>query len=211
MNFKTILAQLSDLEAALIRFSCLELSTSDAARLKHAFSAFKERVETKLWEEQETAFLEALSPAARKSAAAKRLIRQTNKFVAPHNKTDRPVRKGQILLAEHDTRVAAFFIKHLHKAGYDVLWASHASMAKTLAQRSEPDVAICSVYSRSSFGKEVLQYMRASGIKHIPAILVGGAEHSDALREAIALGAEDYLAQHITAAEIIGRVERIMK
>ena len=210
MNFNTILAQLSDLESALMRYSCQELNTSDAARLKSTFSAFKHRVESKLWEEQEAAFLKALSPSTEKSTQTKRLPHQTEKAIGSHFKTNSSVGKGQILLAEHDTRVAAFFIKHLHKAGYDVLWASFTSMAKTLVQRSEPDLVICSVYSRSSFGREVLEFIRVPGKKHIPAILVAGAEHSDALRDAITLGAEDYLAQHITAAEIVGRVERLM-
>ena len=114
------------------------------------------------------------------------------------------------MLAEHDTRVAAFFIKHLHKAGYEVLWASHASMAKNLIQNTEPVVAICSVYSQSSFGSEVVKLIRQPEEKHIPVILVAGAEHSDGLREAISLGVDDYMAQHITASEIVGRINRVL-
>ena len=211
MNFKDILTQLSELEAALMRYSYQELNASDAARLKDTFSAFKDRIEDKLWAEEEASFFESLSPSARQSASTRRLFRQTTKAYKTRQKPNRDERKGQILLAEHDTRVAAFFIKHLHQAGYDVLWASYASMAKTLALNGEPDLMICSVYAKASFGKEVLQFMREPGRKHVPAILVGGAAHSDALRDTITLGAEDYLAQHITAAEIIGRVERLMK
>ena len=211
MNFKDILTQLSELEAALMRYSCQELNASDAARLKDTFSAFKDRVEEKLWAEEEASFFESLSPSTRESASTRRLLRQTNQAYKTRKTSNKKECKGQILLAEHDTRVAAFFIKHLHQAGYDVLWASYASMAKTLVMNGEPDVLICGVYSRSSFGKEVLEFMREPGKKHIPAIIVGGAEHSDALRDAITLGAEDYLAQHITAAEVIGRVERVLK
>ncbi|MBT8235422.1 MAG: hypothetical protein KJO04_04455, partial [Bacteroidia bacterium] len=77
-------------------------------------------------------------------------------------------------------------------------------------QNTEPVVAICSVYSQSSFGSEVVKFIRQPEKKDIPIILVAGAEHSDALREAISLGADDYMAQHITASEIVGRIRQAL-
>ena len=211
LNFKSLLAQLSDLESALMRYSCYELDTLEAARLKAAFASFRKRVESNFWDQQEQSFLAALSPSERQSASTKRLLRQTSEAVENHLVPQKKSKKKTILLAEHDTRVAAFFIKHLHKAGFDVLWASYPSMAETLVKNGAPDAVICSTYSRESFGKETLQFIRDTYEKYIPVIVVSGGAHSDALRDTITLGADDYLAQHITAAELVGRVERVMK
>lgn len=210
MNPNLILTQLQDLEVALNRYSFLELCVRDALRLKKSFIAFKQRIESRLWAEQEMAFSQALLPEEDKpnsvprSLSLPKALEDTNGH--SHSKPTR-----QILLAENDTRVAAFFIKHLHRAGYDMLWASSASMAVAMLQKGEPDAAICSVYSSKSFGRQILGFMRDPGRKHIPVILVGGAEHSDALRDAIALGAEDYFARHITSAEVVGKVDRLFK
>ncbi len=198
MTVPTFLDQLSQLEVALKSYSLQELGVTDAARLKNAFSAFKDRIEAKLWAKEEREFLEELSPLVTEVSTTEQLLHQSAEC------------KPQILLAEHDTRVAAFFIKHLHKAGYDVLWASHTAMAKSLIQNTEPVLAICSVYSQSSFGSEVIKFIRQPKKKRIPVILVAGAEHSDALREAISLGADDYMAQHITASEIVGRIKKAL-
>ncbi|MDH3699015.1 MAG: response regulator [Flavobacteriaceae bacterium] len=211
MTIPSFLDQLSQLEATLTTYSLQELGIADAARLRKAFSAFKERIEAKLWAKEEREYLEDLSAAVNNAPSTIPLLQHTPNTATNQVHHKSAAAKAQILLAEHDTRVAAFFIKHLHKAGYDVLWASHASMAKTLFRNAEPAIAICSVYAASSFGSEVIKYIRQPEQKHIPVILVAGAEHSDGLREAISLGAEDYLAQHITAAEIVGKIKRALK
>jgi len=210
MTVPTILKQLSQLELALKSYSLQELDISDAARLRDAFSAFKDRIEAKLWAEEDRDFLEELFTSATNHQATEQLLQPSPKTTSSKIADDSDKSKAKILLAEHDTRVAAFFIKHLHKAGYEVLWASHASMAKNLIQNTEPVVAICSVYSQSSFGSEVVKLIRQPEEKHIPVILVAGAEHSDGLREAISLGVDDYMAQHITASEIVGRIEQVL-
>ncbi len=210
MTIPTFLNQLSQLEAALKSYSLQELGIADAARLRDAFSAFQDRIESKLWAKEESDFLEEICPCATDASTKEQLLEHGPNTTPTQIQHKHAECKPQILLAEHDTRVAAFFIKHLHKAGYDVLWASHASMAKTIVQSTEPVLAICSVYSQSSFGSEVIKFIRQPEKKHMPVILVAGAEHSDALREAISLGADDYMAQHITASEIVGRIKQAL-
>lgn len=209
MNPNLILTQLQDLELALNRYSLLELCVEDALRLKQSFLAFRQRIESRLWDEQERAFKETLFPKEDQSGTVPESSSPQALALEDNHSRSLSKDKRQILLAESDTRVAAFFIKHLHRAGYDILWASSISMAVNMIQNGEPDAAICSVYSTKSFGRQVLGFIREPGKKHIPVILVGGAEHSDALRDAIALGAEDYFAQHITASEVVGKVERL--
>ncbi|NNC96357.1 MAG: response regulator transcription factor [Chitinophagales bacterium] len=211
MNVTTLLAQLSRLETALKQYSYQELSVADATVLKHAFADYRKDIEAKLWAAEEKALLRSVSFPAKPNVAWEKLLGQTDQ-TNPNQKVSSTSRNmGSILLAEHDTCVAAFFIKHLHNAGYDVLWASNSSMAKTLIMNGEADAVICSTYSRNSFGKSTLNFLRKERNSDIPVIIVAGGEHSDALRDTIALGADDYLVQHITAAELIGKVERVIQ
>ena len=201
---------LHELELALRRHAFLELSIADAVKLRKAFLFFKERLLAGLFPQEPGALSKYLSLETVDDLAtqASEILQAAE---AERNvKSARVGKKKQILLAEHDPKVAAFFIKHLQKAGYEVFWSSYSLMAKTLLQNADPAVILCSVYSSRSFGREVLTYVRNRGDEHIPVIVIGGADHSEALRDAIMLGADDYMAQHITAAEVIGKVERLL-
>lgn len=203
--------RLHELEAALHRHAFLELSVEDALKLRKAFLKFKDRLVAAILSREEPPFGHSLVAEAVDKITTYNIESQGPSRKAIQGTSPVADKKAQVLLAEHDTKVAAFFIKHLHKAGYDVLWSSHASMAKTLILKGNPDAIICGVYSSRSFGKEVLTFVRKRSTSYIPVLLVGGADHCDALRDAIHLGADDYMAQHITAAEIIGKVKQLLK
>ena len=206
-----LMLQINDLENALHRYSLLELSIADATKLRQAFMAFKDRLFNRILSQEENTHRQSDLPDVLHDLAAP--VLESNKLTErTENETSSQKRiKSQILLAEHDTKVAAFFIKYLHGAGYNVLWASHASMAITLIQNGNPDAILCSVYSSKSFGREVLTFTRDRAALQTPVLLVGGANHSEALRDAIHLGADDYMAQHITAAEVVGKIERLLR
>lgn len=203
--------RLHELEAALQRHAFLELSVDDALKLRKAFLKFKDRLVAAILSREEPSFGHSLVAEAVDKITTYNIESKDPSRKAIQGTSQVADKKAQVLLAEHDTKVAAFFIKHLHAAGYDVLWSSHARMAKTLIHNGNPDAIICGVYSSRSFGKEVLTFVRKRSAPYIPVLLVGGAEHCDALRDTIHLGADDYLAQHITAAEIIGKVKQLLK
>lgn len=211
MTPNLILTRLNDLEAVLYRYSIQELNVADATRLKRAFLDFKDRVIARLYTRGDLVFLSTLFQDPESTFT---LLQDESSDPRHHAVTNTQwnVDKGrQVMLAEHDPRVASFFIKHLQGAGFEVLWASHEAMAKRMLQNGNPDAVICSVYSRRGFGKEVLASIRKPGNRHIPVLLVGGEKHCEALRDAIQLGADDYMAHHITAAEIIGKVGQLIR
>lgn len=211
MTPNLILTRLNDLEAVLNRYSIQEMNVADATRLKRAFLDFKDRVIDRLYTLEDRVTLNSLF----QNTVTNLPFLQDETSKPGHNAlADKQFNTGsgrQILLAEHDTSVASFFIKHLHAAGFEVFWASHESMARRMLQTGNPAAAICSVYSRRGFGRQVLAYIRNSEERDIPVLMVGGEKHCEALRDAIELGADDYMAHHITAAEIIGKVERLLK
>ena len=206
-----LILHLHELEVALRRHAFLELSVADATNLRKAFLLFKDRLLAGILPQDNFTIREYFSLEAKGNMS----LETSDILEASENALEAASgiarNKKQILLAEHDTKVAAFFVKHLQKAGYDVLWSSNANMAKTLVQNGNPSAIICSVYSSQSFGREVLTYVRNRNTSRIPVVLIGGADHSTALQEAIRLGADDYMAQHITAAEVVGRIERLLK
>lgn len=206
-----LLLHLHDLELALRRHAFQELSVADAIKLRKAFLLLKDRLLACVLPREPISMnkyfsLESMSDPSLPTSDI--IEASENTLEAASNVMPK---KEQVLLAEHDTKVAAFFIKHLQRAGFDVLWCSYANMAIKLIQNGNPSAILCSVYSRRSFGREVLTYVRNRHNTHIPAILIGGAHHSEALGQAISLGADDYMAQHITAAEVIGKIKRLLK
>lgn len=211
MTPNLILTRLNDLEAVLNRYSILELNVADATRLKRAFLEFKDRVMARLYTQEDLLFLRSvLRDADSKRPFPRKPVTRSDQKAVPEKQL-MSTSPRQIVLAEHDTRVASFFIKHLQGAGFEVLWASHKAMAIRMIQNGDPDAVICSVYSRRGFGREVLACIRRPGNRHIPVLMVGGEKHCEALRDAIEFGADDYLAHHITAAEVIGKIERLLK
>lgn len=111
----------------------------------------------------------------------------------------------KILIIEDDKLIRANLIDLLQIEGFDTVDASTGKEGAKLAQIHNPDLIICDVMMPDLDGHGVLNQLRQnSNTAGIPFVfLTAKADRAD-FREAMALGANDYITKPYEPAELLG-------
>ena len=121
--------------------------------------------------------------------AAKKTRTWTN---PPHasNKTEMKT----ILLIEDNNEILENFTEFLEIEGYKILGASNGNQGIELAMKFIPDLIICDVLMPDMDGYEVLHSLLETSTTHqIPFIFSTSMSEKVERREALSLGADDYI------------------
>jgi DNA-binding NtrC family response regulator len=99
---------------------------------------------------------------------------------------------GRVLVIDDEFHVGVFLRDVLLTFGYTVEYAEGAAQAFELLTGYQPEVAIVDLKMPGMSGIEVLEHLRRIRPR-LPVIIVSGNQDTDLMRQAVQLGAFDYL------------------
>ncbi|WP_028594443.1 response regulator [Paenibacillus assamensis] len=116
-----------------------------------------------------------------------------------------------ILVVEDDIKIRKLIVLYLQKEGYDVYEAGDGEEALELFKKHDPCLVILDLMLPKVSGEEVCRSIRADLKEQIPIIMLTAkvAEHNriDGLKS----GADDYVTKPFSPAELVARVESVLR
>ena len=116
-----------------------------------------------------------------------------------------------VLIADHDGDVRDLAGAALQAAGYRILEAHNGRIAMSLAANERPQLILLDESGPGLDGLGFCYELHSSPqTAHIPVIIISGRGTPADLALGRVVGAEDYLVKPFTAADLLGRVERLV-
>ena len=114
-----------------------------------------------------------------------------------------------LLVVEDEARIAAFLVKGLCNAGYQVEVAPTGSDAleRSVRQGRAYAIVLLDLGLPDMSGLDVLQLLRERG-NSVPVVVVTASDDADDRARAAQLGAEDYMTKPFSFPELLDRVRR---
>jgi two-component system, OmpR family, response regulator ResD len=117
---------------------------------------------------------------------------------------------SRVLIAEDDPVIASAMATHLRHAGFDVEVAERGDRAMRKLRFERPDVAVIDLMLPGMDGWRITEGARAEGLQ-VPMIIVSARGSEQDKVHALRLGADDYLAKPFGMAELVARVQAILR
>lgn len=112
---------------------------------------------------------------------------------------------NRILIAEDESRIAAFLEKGLRANGFTTKVAANADQALNLAQSSEFDLLILDLGLPGKDGLQVLEELRGQG-EQLPIIILTARDDLNDKVAGLEGGADDYMTKPFRFEELLARV-----
>ena len=116
----------------------------------------------------------------------------------------------QILLIEDDERIVEFVRRGLEAEGYGLTATDDGETAQELAARNGWSVIILDIMLPDHDGRDVCQEMREAGVK-TPILMLTALDSLDDRVAGLRIGADDYLTKPFSFAELLARIEALMR
>ena len=113
-------------------------------------------------------------------------------------------RKQLILAVDDDEQMLRMLSRTLELEGYDVALATNGRTALTLLEECEPDLVILDIIMPGLDGFQVLDLIRQRS--NVPVIMLTVRCEVTSLRDAIVLGADDYVRKPFYTRELLARI-----
>jgi len=121
-------------------------------------------------------------------------------------------RRRRIFIAEDDRNLLELLTTRLSVAGYDTAFGRDGWEAIDGIHSTRPDAIILDVNMPRLDGFGVLRHIRKSPlVANIPVMMLTARNAPDDVKEALALGARDYLAKPFSDALLLARVARLLR
>ena len=121
-------------------------------------------------------------------------------------------RSRRIFIAEDDRSVLELLTTRLGLAGYDTVFGRDGWEALDGIHSTHPAAIILDVNMPRLDGFGVLHHLRKSPrVAHIPVMMLTARNAPGDIKEALTLGARDYLAKPFTDAQLLARVARLLR
>jgi DNA-binding response OmpR family regulator len=121
-------------------------------------------------------------------------------------------RRPRIFIAEDDRNVLELLTTRLSLAGYDTAFGRDGWEALEGIHSTRPAAILLDVNMPRLDGFGVLRHLRKSpAVANIPIMMLTARHAPDDVREALALGARDYLAKPFTDSQLLTRVARLLR
>lgn len=117
-----------------------------------------------------------------------------------------------ILLVDDEKETAAVFETALSSAGYQVIVAENGTKALEEAKKTNFDLILLDQMMPDISGNEVLRTLRSNeSTKAIPVAMLTNFGHDELVKEALNLGANDYILKYkIAPSDLIVKVKRLV-
>ena len=121
-------------------------------------------------------------------------------------------RPRRIFIAEDDRNLLELLTTRLGLAGYDTVYGRDGWETLDGVHSTRPAVILLDVNMPRLDGFGVLRHLRKSPrVAHIPVMMLTARNAPDDIKEALALGASDYLAKPFTDAQLLARLARLLR
>lgn len=117
----------------------------------------------------------------------------------------------RLLLAEDDQMLASLLKYRLERGGYIVDLAFDGRDVKSCLQQELPDVIISDIMMPYFSGIELLDYVRNELNSRVPVIIISTAGNETNILNAFDLGADDFISKPVSPAELIIRVDKLLR
>ncbi len=118
----------------------------------------------------------------------------------------------KILLVDDEKKTAAVFEAALRQGGYDVTVAPDGKTALEEVKRAKFDAVLLDQMMPDLSGSEVLRALKTDETtKAIPVAMLTNFGHDEMIKEALNLGAQDYILKYqVAPADLIAKVKRLL-
>ncbi|HTG43363.1 MAG TPA: response regulator [Verrucomicrobiae bacterium] len=114
----------------------------------------------------------------------------------------------RILVIEDDAAVRGLIVETLQIRGWQPLQAADGQQGLDLAVSELPDLVLCDIQMPKLDGYEVLRGIRENTITStLPFLFLTGLGDKPKMRQAMELGADDYIVKPFTVQELLGAVD----
>ena len=118
-------------------------------------------------------------------------------------------RKPLILVVDDEAMARTMASKLLEKAGYYTKAVESGDACLRFVASQTPDAILLDMLMPGMSGLEVLEKLRAKeGSKGIPVLLVTAKGQADVVRQAVALGIDDFIVKPFHSLDLIARVKK---
>jgi DNA-binding response OmpR family regulator len=119
--------------------------------------------------------------------------------------------KIKILVAEDDEAMLDLVSRWLEGAGYWVIKARDGERVLEAVREAKPAAMVMDLTMPKMDGFEVLAKLRSLRLPPIPVLVLTGRNSVDDVKKVLSLGARDYLAKPVDRAQLVARVERMLR
>lgn len=121
--------------------------------------------------------------------------------------------RGSILVVDDEPTITEVVSRYLERAGYAVRVAGDGPEALRLAAESRPDLVVLDLMLPGMDGLEVMRRIRepANGGRRVSVILLTAKGDPGDRILGLRLGADDYVAKPFSPAELVARVDAVLR
>ncbi|MBS4174485.1 response regulator transcription factor [Bacillus sp. FJAT-49736] len=116
-----------------------------------------------------------------------------------------------VLIVEDDSKIRNLVKIYLEKEGYEVLEAKDGSMAKSIILEFDPCLIILDLMLPDMKGEEICYWIRQDMKSVIPIIMLTAKASESSKIEGFKLGADDYVVKPFSPAELMVRIEAVLR
>jgi len=117
--------------------------------------------------------------------------------------------RRRILLIEDEESISEPLVAALEREGFDVVIAATAAEGRELFRSRGPDLVLLDVMLPDGDGKDVLRNIRSASRTPVIMVTARGEELERVL--GLELGADDYVTEPFSAAELAARVRAVLR
>jgi two-component system response regulator ResD len=119
--------------------------------------------------------------------------------------------RGSVLVVDDEPTIAEVVSRYLERAGYRTRVASDGAQALEMVARSRPDLVVLDLMLPGIDGLEVMRRLRQPDREPVGVILLTAkGEESDRVI-GLRLGADDYVVKPFSPAELVARVDAVLR
>jgi two-component system response regulator ResD len=120
--------------------------------------------------------------------------------------------RGSVLVVDDEPTITDVVSRYLERAGYETRSAADGPAALELAGQARPDLVVLDLMLPGMDGLEVMRRLRAAGNgKRVPVILLTAKGELTDRVIGLRLGADDYVAKPFSPAELVARVDAVLR
>ncbi len=117
--------------------------------------------------------------------------------------------RQRVLVVEDDPDTVVLLKNILQIAGYDVLSAPDGEEALRKFKELSPDIVLLDLMMPEMDGWEMLRYLRE--MSDVPVIILSAIGAKEEIVKALKLGVDDYLTKPFFNAEVVARIQTVMR
>ncbi|HKO28182.1 MAG TPA: response regulator transcription factor [Solirubrobacteraceae bacterium] len=119
--------------------------------------------------------------------------------------------RGSVLVVDDEPIIAEVVSRYLVRAGYDTRVASDGPQALQMAAEHRPDLVVLDIMLPGLGGLEVMSRLRDSAHERTAVVLLTARGREADRISGLRLGADDYVVKPFSPAELVARVDAVLR